>query len=81
MLDWLGVFFLVAAIDLVWVKYIQACAERKTLWAASLSTVVWGAGALVVLGYTQDHTLLLPGLLGAFVGTFLGIKYDKKGEE
>lgn len=78
LLEWITVFLVVGGTDWIWVKYIQACADRRTLAASSYSAFVWGMGAAIVVGYTKDHSLLIPGVVGAFVGTYLGSRYGQK---
>ena len=40
------------------------------------------AGGVAVINYTTDNMMIIPAILGAFVGTFIGMKYhigDKIG--
>ena len=50
------------------------------LVASLWSVVITILGANVVISYTTDHMLLIPAAMGAFCGTFVGMKYNKKNK-
>lgn len=68
-------FFGMVVLDFVWGRYTKAIADRKLIAGSiyAVGTVI--GGAYLVIGYTDNHWLLIPVGLGAFVGTFLSIKY------
>lgn len=42
------------------------------------ATVVTLCTAVAAINYVEDHRMLIPALLGAFCGTYVGMKYEKK---
>jgi type IV secretory pathway protease TraF len=68
------VFLAVAAGDVCWARYTSACAKGTRWTAASWGVGLYALGAISVVNYTVDHRLIVPALLGAFVGTALGVK-------
>jgi uncharacterized membrane protein YfcA len=48
------------------------------LAASSWAIVVTILGAFVVINYTTNHMMLIPAALGAFCGTYVGMKLRKK---
>ena len=74
-MKYLLAFFGMVLLDWTWAQYTKAIADKR-LWKGSVyavGTVI--GGAFLVIGYTQDYWLLVPVGAGAFVGTFLSIKY------
>jgi hypothetical protein len=71
--DWITVFLAMVAVDFAWTKYNMACAARKPHQAALWSSAIILLGAFTVVSYTQDHTLLLPAALGAYLGTWYAV--------
>lgn len=67
--------------DICWAFYFIKIASQKAIAAG-----LWGAsviilGSMITISFVDDHTLLIPSVLGAFVGTFLTVKYSKKEEQ
>jgi hypothetical protein len=70
-LKFILVFFAVALADGAWTLYMQGVAEQRK-WKASVSSVlIIALGAFTAISYIEDRRLLIPALLGAFVGTFV----------
>lgn len=71
------VFICVAITDMCWAIYIIKTAQKKALLAS-----IWGSGisllsAITVISYTNDHRFIIASVLGAFIGTYVTIKYVK----
>jgi hypothetical protein len=71
---WLFMFCATAAIDVVWARYTVAAAERRALHAAFWSAAIYIGGSVTMLAYIADNVLLLPCVLGAFAGTYVGVR-------
>ena len=78
MIEYITTFFALFCIDIFYTYYLRAVAGGKALVASSWSIVVTILGAFVVINYTTDHMLLIPAALGAFCGTYVGMKLKKK---
>lgn len=68
-------FVAVALTDFCWTRYIQATAEAKANQSALFSLFIILIGGFVAISYTTNHWLLIPAGLGAYVGTYLTVKY------
>ena len=74
------VFIAMALADVCWTFYFIKIDERKSIAAGIWGSAIYLCGAFGVLSYTEDRTLIIPAILGAFVGTYLTIEYKKKKE-
>ena len=72
-IPFLAVFF----VDIFYTRYLKAITESAALPASFWGAVVWLIGSLAVIEYTADHWLLIPACIGAFCGTWVGIKLRK----
>jgi hypothetical protein len=64
--------------DVVWVLYIRRAGEGKAVSAGFLSMLIILFGAYITIEYVGNHWYLLPAVLGAFVGTYLTVVFDKR---
>ena len=71
-------FLAIFATDLLYVYFIKSVQNDNPLRAAWWSMVVTFTASIAVINYTEDHLALIPALIGAFSGTYLGIKWRKK---
>jgi hypothetical protein len=77
MLPYIVTFTLVFFVDIIYTYYLKAVNESHALKASFWGAVVWLIGSLAVIEYTANHWLLIPACLGAFCGTYVGIKFRK----
>lgn len=68
------VFFLSIALDWLWAKYIQSTSDGKRLAAATYSAMIAAWGGLLSIEYIANNWLLIPMVLGYFVGTYISVK-------
>ena len=80
MLEYINTFFSLFFIDIFYTYYLKSVTDSKVLVASLWSVVITILGANVVISYTTDHMLLIPAAMGAFCGTFVGMKYNKKNK-
>ena len=73
---WLVVFLIMVAIDFAWAVYIKSLANGKHLKAALWSMFIAAAGGITVIGYIENHWLLIPAVIGGGIGTYCS-KYLK----
>lgn len=62
-------------IDIAYAKYTQAVAKNKILAASIWSSVIPVMTAILVLQYVNNIYVLIPMAIGAFIGTYLALKY------
>lgn len=63
--------FMLAAL---WAEYVRNVAEKKRLNAALADAGLYGLSAIAAVAVVEEPVLIVPGVLGAFVGTYLGVK-------
>lgn len=68
------VFAATAIADVCWARYTAHASNGDRWAAASWGVGIYLAGAFTVLQYTADHWMVVPAVLGAFVGTAVGVK-------
>ena len=74
------VFIAVFFADICWTLYFIKVDEKKPVSAAFWGTSIYALSAFSVLNYSHDGLYLIPALLGAFSGTYLSVKYNKKNK-
>ena len=74
MLEWILVFFALLIVDVLNAVYIKHIQKNNAILASSTAVVLFLASSVAVIGYVDDHWLLIPATAGAFVGTYIGIK-------
>ena len=66
--------------DVCWTLYFMKVADKKAFQAAMWGSIIILFGAISTTSYVSDHTLIIPAVLGAFLGTYLTIKYKNNKE-
>lgn len=74
MLSYILTFILVFFVDIVYTYFLKAVNENNALTSGFWGAVCWLIGSLAVIEYTANHWLLIPACIGAFCGTYVGIK-------
>lgn len=72
------VFICTGVADLLWTVYIRRTTDGKAVPAATYSALIILLGAIVVTTYVENSFYLAPAVTGAFLGTLLTIRLDKK---
>lgn len=78
MLMWFQVFFGLVIIDLLYAIYTKQVQKDNALISSLSAGALYIINALVVIGFVKDIWLLIPAGLGAFVGTYIGVKLNNK---
>ncbi|CAB5221201.1 hypothetical protein UFOVP240_104 [uncultured Caudovirales phage] len=78
MYKFIETFVLVFLTDVLYTYYLRSVADNKAILASFWATVVTFCAAVAAINYVEDHTMLIASLLGAFCGTYFGMKYQKK---
>jgi hypothetical protein len=69
-----AVFTAVAVADFAWTKYMMHAAAKHPHRAALWNSVIIALGSVSVVSYTENHWMLIPALLGAYVGTYVAVR-------
>lgn len=78
MLLWLQVFFGLVVIDVLYAIYTKQVQKDNALLSSLSAAALYVISGLVVIGFVKDIFLLIPAGLGAFVGTYIGVKINNK---
>ena len=77
MIDYIITFFSIFLLDIVYTYYLR-CVASNNVWGASFWSVsCYLLGTVAVISYTTNHWLVIPAIVGAFFGTFAGMKIKK----
>ena len=60
---------------LIWTVYIRACAHGHPTLAASMSSSIMLCSAFLIISYTGNRWLLVPGVFGTFIGTYVVVRW------
>lgn len=64
-------------VDVLYALYIVCVERRQALRAAAISAILYSLLAFGVVTYSKNTLYLAPIAAGAFVGTFLTVKYQR----
>lgn len=78
MFSWLSVFVAMALLDFVWAYYTDMIQQKKAALAALSASMIVLFNGVVVTGYVLDRWLLVPALLGAFLGTWSSVVFARR---
>ena len=77
MIDYLLAFFAIFFTDIFYTYYLKAVHEEHAVRASCWATIVYIIAAIAIIEYNTNHWLLIPAGIGAFCGTFVGMKLRK----
>lgn len=80
-IKFMSIILSVALADICWVFYFIKIEERKAMAASIWSAVIVALGAFSVENYVADNTFVFAAIIGAFIGTYISIKFKKKKDE
>jgi len=78
MIDFVTTFFAIFLLDVVYTYYLRCITDNNVLGASFWSVACYILGSIAVINYTTNHWLLIPAMVGAFCGTYVGMKIKKK---
>ncbi len=80
MIELLLVFLATVFVDWLWGVYILHTSKRN-VWRSSIyATLIAIIGPLLTLTYIKNKYAIVAMALGAFVGTFISVKFGKKND-
>lgn len=69
------IFATYVAVDVLYAAYIICVERRQALQAAAISAVLYSLLAFGVITYSRNPLYLIPLAAGAFIGTFLTVRF------
>lgn len=73
----LVIFVTYVAVDILYAAYIICVEERRPVASASISAVLYSLLAFGVITYSKNPMYLIPLATGAFVGTYLTVRWTR----
>ena len=77
-MDYIVTFFSIFLLDIVYTYYLRCVANDNVLGASFWSVACYILGSVAVISYTTNHWLVIPAVVGAFCGTYAGMKLKKR---
>ena len=81
MWEYFFTFLAVFVLDLVYTHYLKHVANNHALGASFWSVGCYLLASVAVINYTNNHWLLLPAAVGAFCGTYAGMKIRHRSKQ
>ena len=67
-----------AVLDFIWGQYTVVIIKKEAHRASFLALGIFFLNALVTVGYTEDHWIIMPAAAGAYLGTYLSVVVDRE---
>ena len=74
MIDYVSTFFAIFVLDIVYTYYLRCVANNQVIGASLWSVACYLLGSYAIIEYTTNHLMMIPAILGAFCGTYAGMK-------
>jgi hypothetical protein len=71
----LTVFVVYVFFDILYALYVICVSRQQALSASAISAVLYSLGAYGVMNYLHNPWYLIPLAIGAFIGTYIAVKY------
>lgn len=69
------VFVVYVLFDILYALYVMCVSRRLPVTASAVSAALYSLGAYGVMTYLENPLYLVPLACGAFVGTYIAVKY------
>jgi uncharacterized membrane protein YfcA len=77
MWEYIVTFFALFFTDIFYTYYLRSIQNERALAASAWAVIVFVIASVAVINYTTDHWLLIPACMGAFCGTWVGMRLRK----
>ncbi len=61
--------------DIVYTQLLKSVQNDKPFAASIWASMITFLGGVAIINYTNDNKMIIPAVLGAFVGTYIGMRY------
>lgn len=79
-MEYILIFLGTVILDVAWTFYLMKVEERNPIHSGLWAVVIYLVGALIVISYSTNHLLLIPAVLGSFIGTAGTVWFKKRKE-
>ena len=76
-MDYVLTFVAMFFVDIVFAYYLKAVGNDNPTRAGFWAAVVTLLNVFAVISYTENHFMIIPAVLGAFAGTYVGVRHNK----
>ena len=76
MILWVQVFLALVIIDILYAVYTKQVMKDRPAYSSLLAAGIYVINAIITINFVIDPWLLIPAGLGAFVGTYIGVKIN-----
>ena len=74
MSEYIFAFVFMALVDLLYAKYTIYVGKQKAVSASTMAALILLFNTTVVVGVVHNFAVIIPAALGAFVGTYIGVR-------
>lgn len=75
MLAYIFTFVCMFVTDIVYTQLLKSVQNDKPFAASIWASAITFLGGVAIINYTNDNMMIIPAVLGAFVGTYVGMKF------
>ena len=61
--------------DIVYTQLLKSVQNDRPLASSIWASAITFLGGVAIINYTNDNTMIIPAVLGAFAGTYVGMKF------
>jgi hypothetical protein len=61
--------------DVVYTQLLKSVQNDRPLASSIWASAITFLGGVAIINYTNDNMMIIPAVLGAFVGTYVGMKF------
>lgn len=72
------VFVVYVLFDILYALYVICVSRQRAIAASGISAMMYSLGAYGVMTYLHNPIYLIPLACGAFIGTYVAVKYMSK---
>jgi hypothetical protein len=76
-MDYVVTFVAMFFVDIIFAYYLKAVGNDKAVKAGLWASVIVLLNVVAVISYTENHYMIIPAVLGAFAGTFVGVRHNR----
>lgn len=76
-IEWSAVFLGMVVVDYFYAEYTKAAASRQIQKASIMATALIFVTGFVTSSYVSNQWLIIPASFGAYVGTYLSLRFGK----
>jgi hypothetical protein len=61
--------------DIVYTQLLKSVQNDRPLASSIWASAITFLGGIAIINYTNDNMMIIPAVLGAFAGTYVGMKF------